>query len=137
MLDHFFIRVLSIPFLSFSNIFSPLHIIMRTLLDSCKQHLCSQMLSRKAHEAEVLNSEPSNRRLPVICRDTCEPQILDERLHDALQPILRPGSVATRGQQIENEHRAVERFNDNVHDSANVCPSNVSANLSVMDEFLI
>jgi len=151
-LDRFFIRVLSIPFLSFSNIVSPLYIIMMTLLDSCKQHLRSRTLSRKAHKAEVLNGEPSNRRLPVICRDTCEPQILDERPYDALQPILCPGSVPlivsteqqtkrqrveTCGQQIENELRTVEPFNDNIHDSANICPSNVLADSSVMDKFLI
>jgi len=120
MLDLFFVGVPSIPFLCFSNIFSPLHIIMTTLLDSRKQHLRSWTLSRKVRKAEVLNGEPSNRRLPVICRDTHKPEILDERPHDALQPVLCPDSVPII---VSTEN-------------ANICPSNDFAHSSVMDEVL-
>ena len=67
--------------------------------------------------------------LPVVCTDSVLITVSTDKA------ITRQCSQRRRW-QMEKEVRAIEDLNDNRHKSANVCPSNVFADLSVMDEVL-
>ena len=115
--------------LSLSSTSIPQHILMTTLLESRTQHRRSQVLSRRACEAEVHNQDPPNRCLPVIFADSVPTNICTGNL-TTCQCSQR------HCWELEKEIQSVEEMIDNEEESANVCASNIFTHSPVSENVI-
>ena len=94
---------------------------MSSLLESRKHHQRVRVLSRKAQESNVLEQEPSNRRLPNMATTD-----------NSLEPL----SARQRGQRQCREREKKEQVMSSREQCSTVCLSSVFPRTSVVDGVL-